>query len=245
MKKPTPAQYTAYQKIFDYFNQTLFENSLQSCMLNFAKRHGSRAFSAGRWKEKDGVATAEISLNVKQMSKGEPMEVMATLVRAMVHLWQEMHGQPSRNWYYNREWAEKMADVGLIPSVTGLPGGKETGQGVKHYIEEGGRFERAFRELPTDCLWPFQPAVFENERYTAKVMYRCVGCGVKVWGKGGLGLVCECGKVFACATGETKAGLGEKVCHLLMKQYGIKIINQKQKEVLDDQATDGLLFSVK
>ena len=51
-------------------------------------------------------------------------------------------------------------------------------------------------------------------------MYRCVGCGAKVWGKGGLGLVCECGKVFADEAGEIKEGLGEKVYRILAEQYG-------------------------
>ena len=76
------------------------------------------------------------------MGEGEPIEVMATLVRQMVHLWQETYGQPSSKWYFNREWAEKMAGIGLIPSATGLPGGKRTGQGIKHYIEAEGRFEQ-------------------------------------------------------------------------------------------------------
>jgi hypothetical protein len=230
MKKPTPAQYKAYQKIFDFFNLTLFENSLEHCMLSFGKHRGALAFSAGRWREKDGLVTSEISLNEKQLRKGEPREVMATLVRAMVHLWQERYGQPARKWYFNREWAVKMADVGLIPSSTGLPGGKETGQGIQHYIEPNGRFERAFRIMPASYLWPFLPAAQEESiRYVLKVRYQCPGCGTKVWGKPGLGLVCECGNALIGETGETKPGLGEKIYKLLAAQYGqhIKITNKK------------------
>jgi len=38
------------------------------------------------------------------------------------------------------KWAEHMRGVGLIPSDTGAPGGREVGQRVTHYIEAGGGF---------------------------------------------------------------------------------------------------------
>jgi hypothetical protein len=75
--------------------------------------------------------------------------------------------------------------------------------------------------MPASCLWPFRPAAHEeSEKYTVKVMYRCVGCRTKVWGKGGLGLVCECGNVFVGETGEIKVGLAEKIYTILAEQYG-------------------------
>ena len=43
----------------------------------------------------------------------------------------------------NKEWAAKMREIGLIPSDSGQPGGKDTGQKVTHYVEESGRFDRA------------------------------------------------------------------------------------------------------
>jgi len=227
MRRPTPAQFTAYQQAFDYFNRALFKNSLlPDCMLSFSRRRCSShtLFTAGQWREGVGLAAPELSLNVKQLGEGDSVEVMSALVRTMVHLWQERYGHPSYNGYYNREWAEKMKKIGLIPSATGLPGGKETGQGVKHYVEPNGRFEKAFRKMPAACFWPFRPAIFEGGKkvggYSVKVMYRCVGCGTKVWGKGGLGLVCECGKVFAGETGEIKVGLAEKIYRILAEQYG-------------------------
>ena len=224
MKKPTPAQFSAYQQAFDYLNRTLFDNSLPDCMLSFSRRRRSShtLFTAEQWREESGSAASEISLNIKQLCESEPIDVLATLVRQMVHLWQERFGNPACNGYYNREWAEKMMEIGLIPSATGLPGGKQTGQGVKHFIEPNGRFERAFRKMPTAFLWPFRPTVFANQKakgYSEKVMYQCVGCGTKVWGKGGLGLLCECGRIFACATGEMKDGLDERVYHILAEQY--------------------------
>jgi len=116
MRRPTPAQFAAYQQAFDYFNRLLFDNTLPDCMLSFSRRRSSShtLFAAGQWLEEAGSATPEISLNLKQLSEDEPIEGMAMLVREMVHLWQEMHGQPPCNGYFNREWAEKMATIGLI-----------------------------------------------------------------------------------------------------------------------------------
>ena len=47
--------------------------------------------------------------------------------------------QPGRTGYHNREWASKMLEVGLVPSDTGQPGGKQTGQHMTHYIDPKGR----------------------------------------------------------------------------------------------------------
>jgi hypothetical protein len=230
--KPTQEQCAAYQQVFDHFNCRLFEKSLPKCMLSFSRRRHSphTLFTAGQWRKGASSETPEISLNIKQMSQSEPIEVMATLVRQMVHLWQEMYGQPSSGkWYFNQEWADKMVEIGLIPSSTGLPGGKQIGQGIKHYIEPNGRFEQAVRILPPSCFWPFLPAALadqEPNRYTEKTTYQCIGCGAKLWGKGGMGMVCECGHVFADETGEIKPGLREKVYRILAGEYGSENRNQ-------------------
>ena len=40
-----------------------------------------------------------------------------------------------------------METLGLIPSDTGRPGGKRTGQIMGHYVSDGGRFEQAAKSL--------------------------------------------------------------------------------------------------
>jgi len=57
----------------------------------------------------------------------------------MCHLEQHHFGKPS-GAYHNKEWAKMMHAVGLMPSNTGKPGGKQTGQTVSHYIVTGGPF---------------------------------------------------------------------------------------------------------
>jgi hypothetical protein len=67
----------------------------------------------------------------------------------MVHVWQAVFGKPSKGGYHNRQWAEQMKAIGLQPSATGVPGGKETGPQVSHYILADGRFARAYSALAT------------------------------------------------------------------------------------------------
>ena len=63
------------------------------------------------------------------------------------HMWQHHQGEPGRGHYHNRQWAEKMKEVGLYPSTTGEPGGKETGDRVHHYIVPDSPFTRACSKL--------------------------------------------------------------------------------------------------
>jgi hypothetical protein len=177
MRSPTPAQFTAYQQAFDYFDQTLFEKSLPDCMLSYSlRRHSSHTlFTSEQWQEVAGSATSEISLNLKQLSKEQPIEVMATMVREMVHLWQEKYGHPSTTGYYNREWAEKMEKVGLIPSATRLPGGKRVGKGIQQFIEPKCPFERAFRKMPPSCLWRFDRRYLQVKKVKDIPRRCCIG----------------------------------------------------------------------
>ena len=184
----------------------------------------------------------EISLNLKQLGANEPIEVMAMLVREMVHLWQERYGHPSQKGYYNREWAKKMTEIGLIPSATGLPGGKQTGQTIRHYIDENGLFAQAFRKLPISCLLPFRPSVPDGEKVRGskdKELYRCVGCGTRVWGKGGLEIVCGCGNMFVGETGRSQAGVEEKIYKILAKRYGINGKHATKEVLHDGSSRDG------
>ena len=47
----------------------------------------------------------------------------------MTHLEQAHFGKPSRNGYHNKEWADLMERVGLMPSDTGAPGASAPASG--------------------------------------------------------------------------------------------------------------------
>ena len=74
-----------------------------------------------------GGYTDEIALNPAHFKGRSQREVFSTLVHEMVHLEQHHFGHPSRAGYHNREWVHWMERVGLIPSATGEPGGRQLG----------------------------------------------------------------------------------------------------------------------
>lgn len=91
-----------------------------------------------------------------------------------------------------------MREVGLIPSSTGQPGGKDVGQRVSHYIEEGGRFDRACAAylatapaiLYHDRAGDGDTAVTRKKKAASKTKYTCPGCEFNAWAKPDANLWC-------------------------------------------------------
>ena len=137
--------------------------------------------------------TDEISLSPDQL--GEPtLDTLAVLVHEMTHQWQAHFGAPSRSGYHNREWAARMETLGLIPSDTGRPGGKRTGQSMGHYVSDGGPFEQAAKTLRGTGWEVPVVALLERPRPVSKLKYTCAGCGINVWGRADLAVDCaNCG----------------------------------------------------
>ncbi len=151
---PTIEQYSAYQAAWEWFNQELFGGELNPCKLTFSRHRGSAGFfTPRRWKKGD-KEIHEIALNPAGLSRSVA-RVMSTLVHEMVHQWQYDHGTPPRRAYHDREWADKMEEVGLIPSDTGELGGKRTGQKMSHYIDPHGPFTDALRRMPENYVLPW------------------------------------------------------------------------------------------
>ncbi len=216
---PTEEQFQSLNKAYQYFNQKLFEGILLGCILNFSRKRNTHGFLAPqRWRrvEEEEYSTHEISLTPLTLYR-PPIEVFSTLVHEQVHLWQWEFGSPSRNGYHNKEWADKMEEVGLMPSHTGEVGGKRTGQRMTHYIIEGGQYQQAFNDMPEEYTLPFTslegdlfrslingkiPTNGKDDPKTQrlkklrtlsrnKTKYSCPSCRVNVWGKPNLNLRCE------------------------------------------------------
>lgn len=193
---PTSAQFAAYEEMFRYFNKTLFGGELPPVLLNLS-RYGKRTlgfFAPKRWQSEENSVTHEISLNPAWLKVRGPKISASTLVHEMAHLWQQEFGKPGRGNYHNREWADKMEEIGLMPSRTGEPGGKRTGDGMFHYIIEGGPFDRAYEAMPKRCLLPWSCADESKGKNVPparnKVKYTCTSCRSNVWGKPELNIVC-------------------------------------------------------
>jgi hypothetical protein len=192
-------QFSAYQAAWQYFNQFLFGRTLQPCLLNFSRRANSMGFFiAKKWQHKNGQSVHEISLNPDVLLR-PVMNTMSTLVHEMVHQWQHDYGNPPRRYYHNAEWANKMEIIGLMPSRTGEPGGKRTGQGCSHYILSDGLFCKVFKDMPDEYLIPWRSGSVHSDKAKNqnKVKYHCPSCFAAVWGKPELNIVCgDCDKGF-------------------------------------------------
>jgi predicted SprT family Zn-dependent metalloprotease len=206
---PTLQQFAAYQAAYDHFNKKLFGGTLKPCLLVF--RDGRPAkngivaghFAWDRWENAGGELIHEISL-APILLKRELKDVMGTLVHEMAHQWQQDFGKPQRPGYHDKEWAKKMCEIGLIPTSTGEPGGKMTGQSMTHWIQPDGPFEKAFAAMPETVRLPWVtganltkavPGSEKEKKQKArnKIKYTCPACDANVWGKPDMKIVCgEC-----------------------------------------------------
>lgn len=148
--RPTGQAYDELQAAFDHYNLALFEGALPPCLITMQREKrtygyfSSKRFVHSRSAEK---TVDEIALNPAYFAISPLLEILQTLVHEMVHLWQHRFGDPGRRAYHNAQWAEKMQSIGLMPTNTGKPGGRTTGEKMSDYPIEGGPFLAA-----TDAL---------------------------------------------------------------------------------------------
>ncbi len=74
-------------------------------------------------------------------------DVLSTLVHEMTHLEQQHFGSPGRRGYHNKAWGILMRNIGLEPTNTGEPGGKDVGQQMTHFIIPDGPFDEAVKTV--------------------------------------------------------------------------------------------------
>lgn len=140
---PTIETYPELQRAFAYFNKHLFESKLSAPLFTLeshVRYHGY--FSKNKFTSSDGKRTThQIAMNPASFHERSVKENLSTMVHEMCHQFQTEHGSESRRSYHDKQWASYMEECGLIPSDTGLPNGKKTGQKMTHYIQKGGRFD--------------------------------------------------------------------------------------------------------
>jgi predicted SprT family Zn-dependent metalloprotease len=203
----TPIEYGGLQAAFDHFNAGLFNRTLQDVMIVYQRRaHSFGHFAPDRFavRAEHHRTRHELSLNPDGFYGQTDQQICQTLVHEMAHLWQHMHGKPSKGGYHNREWAAKMKSIGLYPSNTGKPGGKETGSQMMDYIIAGGPFDKSFAELAAK-KWKLnlQSAVRPGSTRggaNSKTKFTCPLCRCNAWGKPDLGIACiACGAQMKAA----------------------------------------------
>jgi predicted SprT family Zn-dependent metalloprotease len=195
----TAREYTAFEQAYDWFNIRLFSDRLPQCLITLQRHARSRGYFAnsrfGHRRESEAV-TDELALNPDTFGTRSDKDILSTLVHEMCHCFQQHFGTPSRQGYHNKEWVAQMIAIGLMPSDTGIPGGKQTGQRVSHYIIEGGPFDRAAEALlSTGFCLNWQSVVVEREqervaKAQSKTKYTCPSCGQNAWAKLDASLMC-------------------------------------------------------
>lgn len=210
---PTLRSYTGFDAAYAFFNKTLFDDELPPCLITMQRHRKAYGFFAGkRFALGEKEIIDEIALNPSHFARG-PLETFSTLVHEMAHLWQAHFGKPSRNGYHNKEWAEKMHEVGLVPSDNGEPGGKETGQKVSHYIADNGAYSSAFKAFVKTRegkqatalyieVWSDEEAQRKaKQKASSKTKFSCPDCGQNAWAKADAMLSCGvCEEVMEAAS---------------------------------------------
>jgi hypothetical protein len=202
---------TSLNAAYDHFNGELFGGALPPCLITMQRHKGAYGYFSGeRFASLDNPqeVTDEIALNPAHFASRTPTKILSTLVHEMVHLWQHHFGSPSRTGYHNKEWAEKMREIGLIPSDTGQPGGKDTGEKVSHYIDQAGRFAKVCAAyLATGAAILYHDRAGEGDarkkKAASKTKYTCPVCDLNAWAKPDAHLVCgDCGEAMEAESGE-------------------------------------------
>lgn len=191
--KPTLIQYKALQTAYDYFNEKLFDAELPPCLITLQRKKGARGYHWSDAYQNVGDADQqldEIALNPACFDRCDK-DIISTLVHEMCHLWQHHYGEESRSGYHNKEWANKMIAIGLIPVSLDNPG-KMTGQKVTHTVDSDGRYDQAYNDLKTKGIinWVSSNLPTKVAKNRDKSVYVCPDCGAKVWGKANLSIIC-------------------------------------------------------
>jgi predicted SprT family Zn-dependent metalloprotease len=205
---PAPVETKALQKLYDALNKGLFDESLPRPMLLFSRNANiiGGYFSPDKWTDDNGNLIHEIALNANVLSGGDLPKIVMILAHEMIHLEQHHTNQAPRPGYHDRNFAARCRSIGIIPKG---PDGKETGQALGGEIELGGRLETLLAELPDEILFPWLPKELPNpdsqlgpptpgqapppppvQRPGTRSKYSCPVCGINVWGKHGLSILC-------------------------------------------------------
>lgn len=220
---PTTQTYAELQRAFDHFNAALFDGQLPPCLIilqRTARVWGH--FSPQRFVHGTaGDRTDEIAINPAYIAAYPIIHCLQTVAHEQAHAWQFHRGKPGRRGYHNTEWADKMEAIGLMPSDTGLPGGRRTGERMSDYPIPGGRFLAACEELVTaefTISWLDRFPAIDRHALTApaginqllevglqgglprplpppkpatRTRFVCPSCRAKVWGKPDLEIDCR------------------------------------------------------
>ena len=189
---PTSQTYISLQMAFAFLNARFFNCSLPHVLITLQKKNGAGGFFAGSsYSTRDGSEIIDvIALNPTYFAEQNDAELLAIIGHEMCHLWQHRFGTPPTRGGHDEQFAKKMISIGLIPSQSGAPNGRKTGRKMSHYIEPGGLFDVACRELLATTTVVTYVERIDAARQTlglkkraSKSTFVCPGCKWQIWGK--------------------------------------------------------------
>jgi predicted SprT family Zn-dependent metalloprotease len=191
-------EYVTLAAAFVFFNRRLFDGQLPTAIITLQRHAGAYGYySARRFEAREAIEreTDEIALNPDKFAGRSDAQILSTLVHEMVHHWQAHFGKPGRSRYHNRQWADRMEAIGLMPSDTGQAGGKRVGQRVSHYIIANSLFELACQELFTGGVrlqWQSREDTADEKAKAknSKTKFTCPTCGENAWARPAANLMC-------------------------------------------------------
>ena len=146
--------YDQLTKIFDEFNQKLFEEILgdfvPDCIITL--QHKSNMYAEMKPSSYIDLSSNnkvnEICINPQWFGVKPRIEILQYIAHQMVHVYQHAHGEPAGKGKHNEQFLDFMNAIGLMPSDTGMPGGKELGgKKVLNYPIPDGAFLKVANEL--------------------------------------------------------------------------------------------------
>lgn len=146
-QKPSIKAYNELQQAYDFFNVQLFNRELPDLIITLQR--GKRTYGYFAPERFSGESNlSELAMNPDYFGQRSLVDTLSTLVHEMCHVWQHyISTKKSRGGYHDKIWGNKMESIGLIPSNTGHPNGKKTGQQMTHYIARNGLFQNAVYTL--------------------------------------------------------------------------------------------------
>ena len=212
----TVQQYGKFQEAYDYFNVELWSGKLPQLLVTLQRKPRMMGhFAPERYQHRrEGDLIHEIALNPDCFVGQTDEQILDTLVHEMAHVWQQTFGKPGRRGYHNRAWGTEMKRIGLHPSSTGRPGGRETGEHMSDYIVDGGPFQAACRRLLARGFrldWQSHQRThiagveedqgeYQPPLKRVRIRFTCPICGLKAWAKPEAALIC--GQCWRNGTGQ-------------------------------------------
>ena len=188
----TTVEYHNLQAAFSVLNDKLFDGNLKNVVITLPRQaHSGGHFAPDRYAYRVDTDTRrehEIALNPDGFIGRTDEFIVSILLHEMVHEWQHHFGKQRRAKYsyHDKEWAAKMEALGLMPSNTGMVGGKRTGQQMSHFIIPNGPYAQAFAELAaTGWKLNLESTIHAGRTKSppSKVKFTCPDCGSNMWGK--------------------------------------------------------------